>query len=106
MNKPYSSTLALYLALECSLSEHSSASVHLQRANARSAHLVWHSRVVSELVHLQCVNARLTHLVWYSRAVSEHLRFFPKCSLTVRECYTIKDKIDVGFLFISAVSLT
>ena len=49
-NKPYFSTLALYLALESSLWEHSSASAHLWRANARSYVLIWHSRAVGELL--------------------------------------------------------
>ena len=49
--------------------------VHLQRANARSAHLVWHLRAVSEHVHLQRANARLGVLIWHSRTVSEHLHW-------------------------------
>ena len=49
-NKPYFSTVALYLALECSLWEHSGASAHLWRANARSYVLIWHSRAVGELL--------------------------------------------------------
>ena len=49
-NKPYFSTLALYLVLESSLWEHSAASAHLWCANAKSYVLIWHSCAVGELL--------------------------------------------------------